>query len=306
MLYIAQIVVIIIVPIILVGLINRTKAIWAGRKGFPILQLLHDLIRLSRKSPVISSSTSWIFEISAVVLFGTTLVAAALAPMFPGFSIISFEYDFVLLAYLFALGRILMLLGALDTGSAFEGMGASREAAYSAMIEPVLFMALGTLSILAKNSSMNSLGAPGLDFPEHIPIVLLCGIAIFILLQTETCRVPIDDPNTHLELTMIHEVMTLDHSGFDLALIHYATAIKMTVLAGFIASILNPFLASESALKSILTSVAIMIALAVLIGLVESMVARIKLSTIPRYLFTAIVASVMALVVTLVKIGMMR
>jgi formate hydrogenlyase subunit 4 len=212
--------------------------------------------------------------------------------------LISFQYDFIFFAYVLALGRIFLILGALDTASAFEGMGASREAAYSALIEPALFISLGTLSLLSNSSSMSTVVLHGPDFTSNLVIILLCAISLFILLQTEEARVPVDDPNTHLELTMIHEVMILDHSGGDLALIQYASAMKMTILAGLIASLLNPFSILTELPEAIVTSIFIMLGIAVAVGLVESIIARVKMKVIPFYLSFALCAAILALAMT--------
>lgn len=295
MLYLLHILIILFLPIVLVGLTNRTKAIWAGRKGYPILQLGYDINRLMRKSSVYSTSTSWIFQSSGIVFLGSTIVAACLSPVIPGFSLISFQYDFIFFAYILALGRIFLILGALDTASAFEGMGASREAAYSALIEPALFISLGTLSFLSNSSSLNSVFIHGPDFTDNLAVIILCAISLFILLQTESSHVPVDDPNTHLELTMIHEVMILDHSGGDLALIQYASAMKMTVLAGLIACLFNPFSISTDLPLAVVTSLFIMAGVAIAVGLFESCIARVRLKTVPFYLSFALSSSLLAL-----------
>ncbi len=286
-------------PIILFGLINRTKAIWAGRKGFPILQLGYDLVRLARKKPVYSASTSWIFQVSGIIFFCTTIVAGLVSPILPGMSVISFQYDFVFFAYVLALGRIFLILGALDTASSFEGMGASREVTYSALIEPALFISLGSLCLLSNSSSMSSIATLGSEFGKNAPVILFCAAALFVLIQSELSRGPIDDPNTHLELTMIHEVMVLDHSAIDLALIQYASAIKLSILSALIAAVFNPFSMTDRPAFCVITSMLIMIGIAVGLGLVESLIARVRMKAIPVYLGLAVVSSAFALILTL-------
>ena len=196
--------------------------------------------------------------------------------MLPGLSLISFQYDFVFFAYLLALGRIFLILGALDTASAFEGMGASREVTYSALIEPALFISLGSLCLLSNSSSMSSIATVGSLFGKNAPVILFCAVALLVLIQTELSRVPVDDPNTHLELTMIHEVMVLDHSAIDLALIQYASAIKLSILSAFIAALFNPFSMTDQPAFCAITSILIMMSIAVGLGLVESLIARVE------------------------------
>lgn len=234
-------------PIYFVGIINRVKSLWAGRRGPRLNQSFFDLLRLLRKKPVYSRVTSWIFPLAPLVILAATLTAALFVPLIPGYSPMPFPADFVAFLYMLGLAKVFLMLGALDTGSAFEGMGASREATYSALVEPVVMLSLGTL-ILASNLqlreflSFQELIQPQGDWATCIAIRIAIACAMFIVLLIESSRVPADDPTTHLELTMVHEVMILDHSGPELATVQYASAIKMMLLSGIIASLLNPFM----------------------------------------------------------------
>ncbi len=292
-----------LLPIFFVGFINRTKALWAGRKGLPILQLYFDLVRLFRKTPVYSEVSTWIFQIAPWIFFGSTLLGAALLPVLPGYAPLQFEYDFVLFAYLLGLGRVFLILSAMDTGSAFEGMGASREATYAALIEPAFLIALGTLALASGHGTFASL-SEALSFSVFgVAAKLALFIALFILLQTEGSRVPVDDPNTHLELTMIHEVMVLDHSGPELAVIQYSSALKFAIFSCLISALLSPFSVETSPVAAMIFCLASCLATSTLVGLVESLIARFRLSAIPRYTFVACVASLISLVIVLIGGG---
>jgi formate hydrogenlyase subunit 4 len=280
-----------------VGLVNRTKALWAGRKGPRLLQSASDLRRLLRKRPVYSEVTTAVFRAGPPVLLATTLVSGLLAPLLGGVAPVSFPYDFVLFAYLWGLGRFALIAAALDTGSAFEGMGASREATYSALLEPALFLALGTVAAATGRTTFAGLLQLGFATPAQTVIGLAVLVTLFIVLQVEGARVPVDDPTTHLELTMIHEVMILDHSGPDLAAIQYAAAMKLTVCAGLIATLLNPLRASGG-LAAAAGNLALTGAVAVFLGCVESLVARLKLKVVPQYVLVGAASAFVALLTT--------
>jgi formate hydrogenlyase subunit 4 len=298
LLSVAHVVALLILPFPLVGIVNRTKAIWAGRKGPPIWQSLHDLRRLLRKRPVYSAVTTWIFAAGPLVLLSSTIVAGLMAPLLGRFAPFSFPYDFVAFAYLWGLGRIFLMLAALDTGSAFEGMGASREATYAAFIEPAFFLALGTLAAATGQTSFVEILDVGFATLPRAVTSLGVLVTLFILLQVETARVPVDDPATHLELTMIHEVMILDHAGPDLAAVQYAAAMKMTLCAALIAGVLDPVRASDRPVLAVATHLALTVGVAVAVGLVESLVARLKLRVVPKYVLVGGVSSAVALLAT--------
>jgi len=281
-----------LLPIPFVGLVNRTKELAAGRKGPRLLQTASDLRRLLRKRPVYSAVATEIFRLGPLVLLASTLVSGTMAPLLGGFAPVSFPYDFVVFAYLWGLGRLFLVIAALDTGSAFEGMGASREATYAALVEPALFLALGTLAAVSGHSTFAGILRVGWHEPARAAISLGCLVTFFILLQVESARVPVDDPATHLELTMIHEVMILDHAGPELAALQYGAAMKMTVCAALVAGLLNPLRPGAAAVAVQLGLLALV---AVAVGLVESLSARLKLKAVPQYVFVAGVSAFLAL-----------
>lgn len=291
-----HIVLLLVMPPLLLGVINKTKASFAGRQGAPITQPYYDLARLLRKGSVFSSTTTWVFRAGPVVTLAATLLAALLVPLGNHPALISFTGDMLLFAYLFGLARFFTTSAALDTGSPFEGMGAAREVTYACLVEPTLFFVLITLARMSKSLSLT----PMFTYPS-LPVwlssgavMLLLANALFIALLAENCRIPFDDPNTHLELTMIHEVMVLDHSGPAFGMILYGAALKLFVLGALFTNLILPFKTGNLLLDWGIFIVA-MVYLAVLIGLVESVMARLRLVRIPQLLVAATILSAFAM-----------
>ena len=282
-----------LLPFLLPGVINRVKAWWGGRRGAPFLQPLWDARRLLAKQPVYSVVTTAVFRLTPLVVLATTLIAAILAPLLPGGGLLSFQNDFVAFAYVLGLGRMFLTLGALDTGSPFEGMGAAREATFSVFAEPALFLVFGTLAIGSGHGTFAELLRP--HGWQAILTTPLCALALFLLLQIECARLPVDDPTTHLELTMIHEVMILDHSGPDLAILQYAAGLKLTIYAGMLAALLNPVPPDAQPLLSALASLFGMFAIAVSLGLLESLLARFRMRLIPQFAMAVTLVGFVAL-----------
>lgn len=283
-------------PLFLLGIINKTKAVFAGRVGPPLLQPTFDVIKLLRKGLVFSKTTTWVFRAGPIVSLVTAAFAATLIPLGGHAAPISFEGDLVLFAYLFGLGRFFTVAAALDTGSAFEGMGGAREVTFSCLTEPALFFALIVLTRLSGSLSLSTMIGPTIGQAWHFggASLVLVAASLFIVLLTETCRIPIDDPNTHLELTMIHEVMVLDHGGPALGLIHYAAALKMFVFGAVFVRIVVPY--SGGAWASWGVFALGMMALAVLIGVVESTMARLRMAQVPILLLAACLLSAFGIV----------
>jgi len=287
-------------PPLLLGVINRTKAFFAGRSGAPVLQPYYDMLRLWRKGSVFSRTTTWVFQAGPLVTLAATLAAAMLMPLGNHQAPISFNGDMILFAYLFGLGRFFTIAAALDTGSSFEGMGGAREATFSCLAEPALFFAL---VVLARISSSLSLSDMLNNFPLTVwfgsgAALLLMAGALFIVLLAENCRIPFDDPNTHLELTMIHEVMVLDHSGPGLAAVLYGAGLKLFLLGTLFVHITVPFRSGNFVLDWC-AFVGSMVLLAVVIGTVESTMARLRLTRVPQLLISASILSAFAMLLIL-------
>jgi formate hydrogenlyase subunit 4 len=283
----AHLLIVLAMPILMVGIVNRTKSLWAGRKGPRLLQSLWDLWRLLRKRPVYSAVTTPLFRAGAWVVLAASLLAAMIAPILGPVAPLQFSHDFIVFAYTLGLARILLMLSAMDVGSSFEGMGAAREASFTAFVEPALFLLIGTASVTTGQTSFASLIGQWHQAASFPWLAVPAVAVLFVLLQAEASRVPVDDPLTHLELTMVHEVMILDHSGPELAAMQYGSAIKMTTYAGLIAALLNPVDPLRDPATCVVASLIVMVAVAVAVGCVESLVARLRMRLVPRYLMLA-------------------
>ncbi|MDD5067809.1 MAG: NADH-quinone oxidoreductase subunit H, partial [bacterium] len=238
---IVNILVLLFFPFLFLGLINRVKSFWAGRQGPSIFQPLFDFLKLLKKDIIIGQTTSWVFQLSPIIGFSSILIAGLLVPLTGHVSILSFEYNFILFSYIIALGKFFSVIAAMDTGSSFEGMGASREITFSSLVEPGFFILLGSLALFTKSAAFQDIfSLTGQHTSLSCLIITLSVMALYIMLLVESCRVPVDDPNTHLELTMIHEVMILDNSGPDLGFIMYGAGMKMVIIGSLIANIILP------------------------------------------------------------------
>jgi len=264
------------------GIIGRTKSLASGRKGPGIVQHILDVVRLFRKGSVYSETTSYIFRIAPTVYFASIIMAMLVVPFGKSSGLLGFNGDFIFFAYVLALGKFFNILAALDTGSSFEGMGASREAMYSMFAEPAFFILMGSFALLSGHTSFQEIFA-ALHIGSQISYAL-AALATFVLLMIcmiENSRMPIDDPKTHLELTMIHEVMILDNSGFDLGLILSAGYIKFAISG---ALIVNLFIGVIPYGYAIPAFFAIQFILAVIIGLIESFMARFRMNHNPQFI----------------------
>jgi formate hydrogenlyase subunit 4 len=277
-----------LLPPLLIGVINKTKALFAGRVGPPWLQAYYDLIKLFQKGVVLSSTTTWIFAFGAAASLVTAVVAVLLIPLAGTAAPVSFVGDFVLFAAVLGLGRFFLMLSALDTGSSFEGMGAAREATFACFAEPVLFFGLLALAKITGRAELSGMLGPTLtsQWAVAAPSLLLILLSWFAVLLAENCRIPFDDPNTHLELTMIHEVMVLDHSGPPFGMILYGAALKLFVFAALLVRLVLPVNTGNVVLSWGLF-VAGVLAVAVAVGVVESVMARLRLIYVPSFLVVA-------------------
>lgn len=280
-----------LLPPLLPGLITRVKAVAAGRRGPPVLQLYYDLARLWKKSVVQSKVASPAFIAGPAVAWTAILAAAMLVPVgFIGTGL-SFRGDVVLLLYLLALARFATAWAAMETGSAFEGMGAAREVSFSVLTEAALIAAMLTLSVQTRSVSLSTMLAP---FPGTGALLLAAGL--FTVLLAENCRVPFDDPNTHLELTMIHEVMVLDHSGPPLAVILHGASLKLLLFSVLLTESVLP-IGAINPLGGVVLLLVGVLATTLGVGLVESLMARFSFRRVPLLLLTAVLLCVFALLV---------
>lgn len=279
-----------VLPPLLLGVINKTKAFFAGRVGAPFLQPYYDIAKLLRKGMVISSTTTWIFIAGPIVSVAVAVVAGLMIPLGNVNPVLSFTGDFLLFAYLFALARFFTVSAALDTGSPFEGMGSAREVTFAVLTEPALFFAFLALARLSGSLSLGgmfSIGStPVYSVGNAAPLVLVV-VGLFIVLLAENCRLPVDDPTTHLELTMIHEAMVLDHSGPLLGLIEYGSSVKLFVLESLVLNLVLPLSALPVWLGAVIWVVGLL-AVSAVVGVIESSMARLRMSRVPTLLIAAI------------------
>ena len=285
---------------VLPGIINRIKAVFAGRIGPPVFQLYRDLRVYLSKGAVYSRTTTWVFRVGPVTGLTAAICALALTPAgrIPAF--VSFEGDFLVLVGLLAMARMFTVLAALDTGSSFEGMGASREAMFAVFVEPGLLLALAACLRITGSVSLSSATAstsPELWIMHGGPLALAAG-ALLIVLLAENSRVPVDDPATHLELTMIHEVMVLDHGGPDFAFIQYGAAIKLWISCALVVSFL-PWRTGNDWLDMGIFLAAVG-GMAAVVGIIESTQARMRMLRVPHLLLGAAALALLALIVTVV------
>jgi formate hydrogenlyase subunit 4 len=284
-------------PPLMLGVITKTKAAFAGRVGAPFLQPYYDLAKLLRKGSVFSRTTTWVFRAGPVVSVATAVLAVSLVPVGGRPALVAFEGDFLMLAYLLGLARFFTVAAALDTGSAFEGMGGAREATFACLAEPALILGLVALGRSAGSLSLSTMLGPALAqaWGRDGASFVLVAAALFVVLLAENSRIPVDDPNTHLELTMIHEVMVLDHGGPALGLIHYGAALKLFVFSAVLARLVAPF-GVANGWQAWAVSVGALLGVAVAIGVVESSMARLRLTHVPRLLIAACLLSAFGVV----------
>lgn len=285
---------------LLPGVAAKTKALLTGRRGTPVLQLYWDLYKLVGKGAVYSTTTTWLFRLAPVVVVTTALLAACVVPLDGRHALVSFTGDLVAFASLLGLGRFMLVLGGLDTGSSFEGMGASREVTFSSFAEPALFLCFAGLALATRDLSLTGmLGSPlAAAWPSAAPSLVMIGVSLFLVLLAETSRVPVDDPATHLELTMIHEVIVLDHSGPDFALILYGSALKLALFGALLVGVLVPraMLPGPAAIGLLVLG---LVVVALLVGVVESVMARLRLSRVPQFLIAGSVLASLGVILLL-------
>jgi formate hydrogenlyase subunit 4 len=288
---IAHLIALALMPPLLLGVINRSKALVAGRRGPSLWQSYFDLFKLARKEVSLSRTTTWIFVAAPAVTLVAVGLSGLLVPLGSFAAPIAFAGDFVLFTYLLALGRFFTAAAALDTGSPFEGMGAAREVGFAWLTEPALFLAflaLARLSGSLRFDHMLRATEGGLWLERTAPLVLIAA-GVFILLLAECSRIPVDDPNTHLELTMIHEAMALDHSGPLLGLVDYGAAVKLFVFEALLLHVIAPA-ANVAGWPGFALFLAGLVGIAVAVGIVESVMARLRLLHVPTLLIAAVLS----------------
>ena len=292
-----SIIVILGVAPLFAGMVNKQKAILTGRVGAPILQQYYELQRLFKKETIVAASSSFISRVSPAINLVTLIIAAAMLPVGFWKPLISFNGDIILFAYILGLARFFQILAAMDIGSSFEGMGAAREATFALFAEPIFFFTIGSISFISGLTSLydiyNSIELTNISYEVFI---VICSISVFMLAVTECSRMPVDDPNTHLELTMIHEVMILDNSGIDLFLYQYSSHLKLFIYTILEISFFYPF-SNRSYFLGILIFITGSIALSFTLGIVETITSRYKMKNVPLYLLFATAIGILNLLI---------
>lgn len=295
----------------IVGVIRKVKARLQLRRGASILQPYADLAKLFRKQPVVSTTASWVFTATPYIVFASTLLAGLLVPVFTSKIPLNFAGNIIALVYLLALGTFFLILAGLDAGSAFGGMGGSREAIVASLTEPAMIMSIFAIALAAGSTNLSTIvhRTALLDgiMTDPSPHVMALA-ALFIVALAETGRVPVDNPATHLELTMIHEAMILEYSGRYLALVEWAAGLKLLVFLSLIANIFAPWGIATSpdaaALGVGLAAYLLKVSgLAVLIGVIESMFAKVRLFRVTDLLGAAFVLALLGMILFYVLRG---
>ena len=283
------------------ALILKVKAFFGGKKGPPLLINYYTLIKLLKKGSVYSTSTTFLFKLGPMVSLGAALTALMFLPLAGRAPIFSFNGDIIFILYLLGLGRFFTIVAAMDTASPFEGMGAAREAYFPIICEATLFMVLilfFTLTGRLQLAAFFTAGQPMVLWQAAGAPLLFVVFAFFIVLLTENSRVPVDDPATHLELTMIHEVMVLDHSGPDFGLIEAGSFIKLFFYSSIIATLITPFNLGNPLLNGGLYLVALVVVYAA-VGVTESIMARFRMDLVPKFVLTSFALALFATVISL-------
>ena len=298
---ILQIVVIVGLSPLVKGFINKMEARIQCRRGPSLFQPYYNLVKLLQKDAVVSETASWIFRATPYVTFVSILLIALLVPVLSSQVPLNFIGDIILIIYLFALGRFFLALSSLDTGSAFGGMGSSREMTISSMAEPAMMLSIFTVSLTVGSTNLSNITGTLLNYKSLNPSLLLAFAAFVIVIIAETGRIPVDNPFTHLELTMIHEGMILEFSGRYLALIEWASSMKLLLLLTILVNTFFPWgITTGFSFPGLIISFALYLVkigfFALAIVILESSLAKVRLFRIPNLLGTSFILSLLAII----------
>jgi formate hydrogenlyase subunit 4 len=285
---------------LLVGLMRQIRARAEGRAGAGVLQPWRDLRKLLRKEPITPHGTGPLFRMAPLVLAGTTLVVAAVIPLVTTRSPLDGTADLFAVTALLALGTVALALAGLDTGTAFGGMGASREMVVLALVEPTILLSTFALSVRVGSTNLGAIVGSTLDDPQQVvfPASLLALVALVVVVIAEAGRIPVDNPSTHLELTMIHEAMVLEYAGPDLALVEWASAMRLTVLLGLLSNLFVPWGIAGDSLAMLPVGVAAIAAKVAVAGAAlaaaEVFMAKLRMFRVPELLAGSFVLALFA------------
>ncbi len=298
-----QVMIIVLLAPLVTGIIKKTKACFQTRKGPGIFQPYLDLYKFMQKESVVSRHTSWIFRVTPYIYFGAVLAAAAMIPAVSTSGRLGYAGDAILVIYLFALGRFFLTLAGLDAGSAFGGMASSREMAVSSMAEPAMILSVFVLAANAGTTNLTGIvsGVEKAGLAALTPTHLMSFVAVFIVALAETGRIPVDNPDTHLELTMIHEGMLLEYSGKPLAMVTLGASVKQLLIFTLLANLFFPWgIAAGFGLKALVIAALAYLGKVILIGLVvaviETSFAKMRLFKVPELLMGSFLLGFLGLI----------
>ncbi|MGD9535614.1 MAG: respiratory chain complex I subunit 1 family protein [Alphaproteobacteria bacterium] len=304
----AQMLLVLLLAPLLTGYVRTMKARMLGRRGPPLLQPYRDLFRLMRKEAVLADSASWLFRVAPYVIFATTWVAAALVPTFAGGLVFSWSADLIAIAGLLGSARFMLALAGMDVGTSFGGIGSSREALFATLAEPAMLMIVFTLALIAGSTQLSTIA--GFMLSSGVGLHVSLGLALVGLIMVaiaENARVPIDNPATHLELTMVHEAMVLEYSGRHLAVVELAASLKLLLYASLIACVFVPWgmaPVGNGVLSYLIGAGAYVGKLAVggfLLALLETSIAKMRVFRVPEYLGAAFMLGLLATLLVFVS-----
>ncbi len=296
---VAQVVLIVFAAPVLIGVARQVRARMEGRVGAGIWQPWRDLRKLLRRQPISPTGTGWAFRTAPLILLGTSLVIAAAVPLLTVDTALNPVADLFAVVGLLALGTVVLALAALDTGTAFGGMGASREMTVLALVEPTVLMAVFALSARVGSTNLSQIVGATLHNPLQVvsPASLLAAAALVVVTIAETGRLPVDNPSTHLELTMLHEAMVLEYAGADLGLVELAASMRLTILLGLLSSLFVPWGIATDLIGLPVAVLALALKLAVFaaaLGAVEVLLAKLRLFRVPELLAGSFVLALLA------------
>lgn len=297
----AQMALVLLLAPLLTGFVRKVKARLLRRRGPPLLQPYRDIIRLLQKEVVLAHNASWLFRVAPYLIFAATWVAAALVPTFAMGLYFSWSADLIAITALIGSARFFLALAGMDVGTSFGGVGSSREVMIASLAEPAMIMITFTLALVAGSTQLSNIAAFMLSREAGLSVSLgLALVALIIVSIAENARVPVDNPATHLELTMVHEAMVLEYSGRHLAMIEFAAALKLLLYVSLIACIFVPWGMAASASGPMAFTVGLAAYVgklavgAVLLSLFETAIAKMRVFRVPEFLGAAFMLGLLA------------
>lgn len=296
---------------LLTGLVRKVKARLTRRRGPPILQPYRDLLRLTRKEAVIAENASWLFRVAPYLIFATTWVAAALVPTFATGLPFSWAADLIAIVALLGSARFFQTLAGMDVGTSFGGIGSSREVMIASLAEPALLMVAFTLSLLAHSTQLSTISEV-IQFSQvglRVSLAMVL-VALILVALAENARVPVDNPATHLELTMIHEAMVLEYSGRHLAMIEFGSALKLLLYMSLIGGVFLPLGIAHAGdppvqyLIGLGVYLAKLAVAAVMLAVFETSIAKMRIFRVPEFLGSALMLGFLATLLLFVSRGL--